>query len=133
MNNKIAQLGAKVYYVASDNVTHWGEVTRTSRLWTLTHGRFGWFEMTDEDGTIYRIKHTERYTVETSIDDIRLTAHNLQRMIRYMFEDEEMYQTLRDAYSNGIKFTDIPVEKGGGPGEFSLLDELMEPIDYRLD
>ena len=41
MNNKIVQLGDKVHYVASDNVTHWGEVTRTSRLWTLTHGRFG--------------------------------------------------------------------------------------------
>ena len=38
MINKIAQLGAKVYYA---------------------------------------IKHTERCTVETSSDDIRLTAHNL--------------------------------------------------------
>ena len=86
MINKIAQLGAKVYYA---------------------------------------IKHTERCTVETSIDDIRLTAHNLQCMVHYMLAHEEMYQTLRDAYSKGIKFADIPDEEGGGSPEFSLFDELM--------
>ena len=133
MNIKIAQLGAKVYYFASNSIIRRGEVTRTSHLWNLTHGRFGWFEITDEDGAIYRIKHTEQYLVDTLINDIRLTAHNLQRMICYMFEDEEMYQTLRDAYAKGIKFADIPVEEGGCPGEFSLLDELMEPIDCQLD
>ena len=133
MNIKIAQLGAKVYYFASNSIIRRGEVARTSHLWNLTHGRFGWFEITDEDGAIYRIKHTEQYLVDTLINDIRLTAHNLQRMICYMFEDEEMYQTLRDAYAKGIKFADIPVEEGGGPGEFSLLDELMEPIDCQLD
>ena len=94
MSNKIAQLGAKVYYA---------------------------------------IKHTERCTVETSSDDIRLTAHNLQCMVHYMLAHEEMYQTLRDAYSKGIKFADLPDEEGGGSPEFSLFDELMEPIDYPLD